>query len=58
MLAVLMKQRLVDLSRIAQDGSRVRASAGAASFRREPTLQALMQQARAHLEAVTMTDRP
>jgi len=52
-LAVLMKQRLVDLSRIAQDGSRVRASAGAASFRREPTLQALMQQARAHLEAVT-----
>jgi transposase len=52
-LALLMKQRLVDLSRIAQDGSRVRASAGAASFRREPTLQALMQQARAHLEAVT-----
>jgi transposase len=52
-LALLMKQHLVDLSRIAQDGSRVRASAGAASFRREPTLQALMQQARAHLEAVT-----
>jgi transposase len=51
-LALLMQQRLVDLSRIAQDGSRVRASAGAASFRREPTLQALMQQAREHLEAV------
>lgn len=52
-LALLMKQRLVDLSRVAQDGSRVRASAGASSFRREQTLQALMQEARAHLEAVT-----
>jgi transposase len=52
-LALLMKQELVDLSRVAQDGTRVRASAGAASFRREQTLQALMQEARAHLEAVT-----
>ena len=52
-LALLLKQDLVDLSRVAQDGSRVRASAGASSFRREQTLQALMQEARAHLEAVT-----
>jgi len=52
-LALLMTQDLVDLSRVAQDGTRVRASAGAASFRREPTLQALMQEARTHLEAVT-----
>jgi transposase len=52
-LALLMKQDLVDLSRVAQDGTRVRASAGAASFRREQTLEALMQQAREHLEAVT-----
>ncbi len=52
-LALLMKQDLVDLSRVAQDGTRVRASAGASSFRREQTLQALMQEARAHLEAVT-----
>jgi len=52
-LALLMKQQLVDLSRIAQDGTRVRASAGASSFRREPTLAALMQQAREHLQAVT-----
>lgn len=52
-LALLMQHDLIDLSRVAQDGTRVRASAGAASFRREPTLQALMQQARAHLEAVT-----
>ena len=52
-LALLMKQNLVDLSRVAQDGTRVRASAGASSFRREETLQALMDEARAHLEAVT-----
>ena len=52
-LALLMKQDLVDLSRIAQDGTRVRASAGASSFRREQTLQVLMQEARSHLEAVT-----
>jgi transposase len=52
-LALLMKQDLVDLSRVAQDGTRVRASAGASSFRREQTLQALMEEARAHLAAVT-----
>jgi transposase len=52
-LALLMKQELVDLSRVAQDGSRVRASAGATSFRREQTLEALMAEARAHLEQVT-----
>jgi len=40
-LALLMKQDLVDLSRVAQDGTRVRARAGAASFRREQTLQVL-----------------
>jgi transposase len=52
-LALLMKQDLVDLTRVAQDGTRVRASAGASSFRREQTLRALMQEARQHLEAVT-----
>jgi transposase len=52
-LALLMKQELVDLSRVAQDGTRVRASAGASSFRREATLATLMTEARAHLEAVT-----
>ncbi|MGH7166794.1 MAG: IS1182 family transposase [Nitrospiraceae bacterium] len=52
-LALLMKQDLVDLSRVAQDGTRVRASAGASSFRREESLQSLMDEARAHLEVVT-----
>lgn len=52
-LALLLKQNLVDLSRVAQDGTRVRASAGASSFRSEQSLQALMEQARAHLDAIT-----
>ena len=51
-LGLLMQQDLVDLSRVAQDGTRVRASAGASSFRREQTLAALIE-AREHLEAVT-----
>ncbi len=38
-VAVLREQGLVDLNRVAHDGVRVRASAGAASFRRKPTLQ-------------------
>lgn len=52
-LALLMHHELIDLSRVAQDGTRVRASAGAASFRREETLQGLKKQAQEHLDAVT-----
>ena len=52
-LALLMQQGLVDLHRVAQDGTRVRATAGANSFRRPETLAALMLQARAHLDEVT-----
>ncbi|PWF79656.1 IS1182 family transposase [Kocuria rosea] len=37
-LAALAEVGLVDLSKLAQDGVRIRASAGAASFRREQTL--------------------
>lgn len=51
-LAVLMHKRLVKLYRVAQDGTRVRASAGAASFRRKPTLERCLKQARAHLAAL------
>ena len=58
-LAVLMHQGLVDLSRVAQDGVRVRASAGAASFRREKSLQACLQEAREQLEHVkTQAEQP
>jgi hypothetical protein len=44
-LAMLMHQGLVSLSRVAQDGTRVRASAGAASFRRAPTLRHCLAEA-------------
>lgn len=44
-VAVLREQDLVDLNRVAQDGTRVRASAGAASFRRKPTLAECLREA-------------
>ena len=44
-VAVLMVQGLVTLDRVAQDGVRVRASAGAASFRRGPTLRRCLKEA-------------
>jgi transposase len=44
-VAVLMDQGLVKLKRVSQDGIRVRASAGAASFRREETLHRCLQEA-------------
>jgi transposase len=51
-LAVLTHGGFLQLQRVAQDGTRVRASAGAASFRRQPTLQDLLKEARAHIEAL------
>jgi transposase len=44
-VAALREQDLVDLNRVAQDGVRVRASAGAASFRRKATLEERLQEA-------------
>jgi transposase len=43
--AVLMDQGLVTLKRVAQDGIRVRANAGAASFRRQPSLERCLEEA-------------
>jgi transposase len=48
-VAVLREQDLVDLNRVAQDGMRVRASAGAASFRRRATLEDCLQEAQEQL---------
>jgi len=48
-LAVLMHRGLVRLHRVAQDGMRVRASAGAASFRRQPTLERCLVEAKARV---------
>jgi len=51
-LAVLMNADLITLDRVAQDGMKTRASAGAASFRREKGLQECLQEAREQVEAV------
>src|SRR5262245_6440414 len=48
-VTVLRQQGLVDLDRVAQDGMRVRASAGAASFRRRETLEELLREAQAEV---------
>jgi transposase len=57
-LAALAKVGLVDIDTLAQDGVRIRASAGAASFRREETLdrhlataQAVVQELKREVEA-------
>lgn len=52
MLAVLIRGGLVTVSRIAQDGTRVRAGAGANSFKRRDTIERALQQAQAHLEII------
>jgi transposase len=49
-VAVLMEQELVTLNRVSQDGIRVRASAGAASFRRQPSLERCLQAAQEQVE--------
>jgi transposase len=51
-VARLMEAGLVTLRRVAQDGMRVRASAGAASFRRRKRLRELEKEARQQVEAL------
>jgi transposase len=51
-VAVLVNKGLVKLDRVAQDGMRVRASAGAGSFRRRSTLEFCLEQARAQVQAL------
>jgi hypothetical protein len=51
-VATLMAEGLVELNRVAQDGMRVRASAGAASFRRRPTLEEALAEAQQQVEAL------
>lgn len=51
-IAVLRARKLIDLQRVAQDGLRVRASAGSGSFRRKKKLKEYLKEARAQVEAV------
>jgi transposase len=61
-VTALIEGGIVPLETIAQDGMRVRASAGSSSFRRRPTLEKLQQAAQEHVdrlrrEAENETDR-
>ena len=51
-VAVLLEQELVTMDRVAQDGMRVRANAGASSFRRGPRLQQFLEEAEQQVEAL------
>jgi len=52
LLAMLMNKNLVRIKRISQDGMRVRASAGASSFRRKDRLNQLLEEARQRVESL------
>jgi len=49
-IASLVDKQIVHVSRISQDGVRVRVSAGAGSFRRQERLEKLLEESRQHVE--------
>jgi len=51
-VATLQHQGLIDLQRVVQDGMQVRASAGASSFRRQPSLERCLDEARQQVAAL------
>ena len=51
-VASLLHEGLVELTRVAQDGMRVRASAGASSYRRSQTLEKCLEEAQAQVAAL------
>jgi len=58
-IATLVDQGVIQVKRIGQDGTRVRACAGASSFRRGARLGLLLEQAKAHVaELRTLLDDP
>lgn len=52
LVGALMSEGLVTLDRVAQDGMKVRASAGKSSFRRKATLQRCLEEAREQVTAL------
>ena len=52
-IAILMKQGLVELKRVAQDGTKVRASAGTSSFRRKETLEKYLKEAKKQVDILS-----
>jgi transposase len=58
-LGVMLHQGLIGLKRVAQDGTRVRASAGSRSFRRREKLEECLAAARGHVQALNeQTQQP
>jgi transposase len=55
-IGILLHHDLVSLTRVAQDGMRVRASAGKSSFRRQATLEEHLQAAREQVEQMRQED--
>src|SRR6266851_3240166 len=53
-VAALLHEGLIELERVAQDGMKVRASAGASSFRRQPSLQACLEEAQQQVRALRL----
>lgn len=51
-VATLLHEGIIDLQRVAQDGMKVRASAGAASFRREKSLQECLAEAEQQVQTL------
>ena len=54
-ISVLIHNKLITLETVAQDGMRVRASAGSGSFRRENSLEEARQQAQAHMDQLNQS---
>lgn len=52
-VTIFLDQGLIDLERIAQDGIRVRASAGSSSFRRKKTLEDYYEIAKAYVQQLS-----
>ena len=52
MVAVLLEAGLVNMDRVAQDGMKVRASAGKSSFRRQDRLEEFLEEARQQVETL------
>ena len=60
LIAALVSEGLVTMNRVAQDGMKVRAAAGAASFHRQPSLLTALQEAEEQVQALAaqVADRP
>lgn len=57
MLGLLAEEEMVDLEQVTLDGTKIRASAGADTFRRQKSLEQHLQEARQRIEELESSDR-